>query len=269
MIKSLLYILLFCSVTAVMALLGIFISSIIVEHSLYSLLGINKVEVVVYVVAVMGFIWALLLFYIFTRNGYSSFSLGTLYGRRFWLCIVLSIFIFLSLNILAFWCHHLAMPFSNEHLLKIEIYRAHPLMTLVTLLLLYSVTQLVFMGGVLRELSMSISRRWVAQLIVALLLSLLNLFEGGAGGVIIFLFAVCEGLIESWLWFATRSIWPSVIGAVFSEYIIWMFLGNIPTSMLALAAVILLPVSLYGMKMLLGRSQTIQSPVAGRHLLQS
>ena len=244
MSKALLYFLLFVGITLLSVGCGILLAGIIISQGLYNELGIAKEHVLVYVVMVMGIMWSMITCWIFSHNRYGSLSWGIMQKKQRATILLLSAILFLAIDLVAFWCHHLLKPFSDEYIFKLQLFQSHPVITFVTLLVMYVTVQLVFLSGILRQLTTSFRHQWVALLIVAVAISLLNLEEGGTVGFIMFAFAIISGLIEGWLFLRTRSIWPAVVGPVFGDYVLWIALGNTPHWWMGVAGLVIFPITL-------------------------
>ena len=225
--KAILYFMLFVCITLLMIGCGMLLAGFIVSQGLYDHVGIAKNEVVIFVVMLMGILWSLCTCWLFVHNGYGSFSWGNLDASRRISVVVLSAVLFIAVDVLAFWCHHLLAPFSDEY----------------TQLLSLTV-QTVFLSSILRQLVSSLRRHWLALTIVAVAVALPNLQEG-AVGMVMFLFAVASGLIEGWMYLRTRSIWPAVVGPVVGDYVLWVALGNTPSWWMGIASVVMIPLVLW------------------------
>jgi membrane protease YdiL (CAAX protease family) len=238
--KAILYFMLFVCITLLMIGCGMLLAGFIVSQGLYDHVGIAKDEVVIFVVMLMGVLWSLGTCWLFVHNGYGSFSWGNLGASRRISVVALSAVLFIAVDVLAFCCHHLLEPFSDEYTQLMSLYRSHPLITLVTLVMMYVTVQTVFLSSILRQLVSSLRRHRLALTIVAVTVALPNLQEGTVG-VVMFLFAVASGLIEGWLYLRTRSIWPAVVGPVVGDYVLWMVLGNTPSWWMGIASVVMIP----------------------------
>ncbi len=243
--KALLYFLLFVGITLLMVGCGTLLAGLIMSQGLYSALGIDKAEVLVYVVMVMGILWTVIICWLFSHYKYGSLSWGIMSLKQHATVLPVSALLFLSVDIVAFWCHHLLMPFSEEYVIKMQLFQSHPFMTLVTLLVMYVTVQVVMLSGVLRQLANAMRHKWIAMIIVAVALSFLNLEEGGLAGLVMFGFAVISGLIECWLYLRTRSIWPSVVGPVVGDYVLWIALSNTPQLWMGVTGIVMIPLLLY------------------------
>ena len=242
--KALLYLLLFIGITLLMTGCGILLAGLIMSQELYSSLGIAKDDVLLYVVMIMGVLWACGTCWLFTHNHYGSFSWGILDNPRRIIIICLSVLLFLNIDVLAFWCHHLIAPFSNDYIHQMELYQAHPFITLLTLVLMYVTVQTVFLSGILRELTTSMRHRWLALLVVSVIVALPNLQEGVVG-IMMFAFAIASGMLEGWLYLRSRSIWPAVIGPVVGDYVLWIALGNTPQLWMGITCFVTFPLALW------------------------
>ncbi len=242
--KALLYFMLFVCITLLMIGCGMLLAGFIVGQGLYDCVGIARNEVVIFVVMLMGVLWSLGTCWLFVHNRFGSFSWGNLDASRRFSVVALSAVLFIAVDVLAFWCHHLLAPFSDEYTQLMSLYRSHPIITLLTLVMMYVTVQTVFLSSILRQLLSSLRHHWVALMIVAVAVALPNLQEG-AVGMVMFLFAVASGLIEGWLYLRTRSIWPAVVGPVVGDYVLWMALGNTPWRWMGVASMVMIPLVLW------------------------
>ena len=253
MSKALLYFFLFVGITLLMIGCGMLLTGVIMSHGFYSRMGIAKNEVVIFIVMLMGILWAVGTCWLFVRNRFGSWSWGALDVHRRATIIALSALLFLSVDVLAFWCHHLLAPFSTDYIELMSLYQTHPFITLVTLVLMYVTVQTVFLSGILRQLVSSLRHHWVALLIVAVTVALPNLQEGSIG-MVMFAFAVLSGVLEGWLYLRTRSIWPAVIGPIVGDYVLWIALGNTPYLWMGIISLVMFPVALWLLQRQLGRN---------------
>ena len=243
--KAILYFLIFAGISVVMTLGIIFLVGFFSRPEICEAVGMERTSVFLTVYLSMVVLWAILIIFIFTRCRYASLSFGNLTGNNRWTIVLLSFFIFLAFYLPTVWVRSQIVPHDVEALANLQLYQSHPFMSLTILGLFYTTIQLVSLGAIMREVLPICRTPWIPILVIASLQAIPNWGDGGALGITSVIFAIISGSMEGWLYYYTRSIWPAVLGELFADFILWMFLDNAPPAFLAVAGLIAFPFAGY------------------------
>lgn len=240
--KALIYLLLFSGITLIFILLALLAAGLFFDNML-SATGMSHSELTVVTVLLTSVLWMIATVWTFSHFRMVDLGKGSLSYGGLVRTSVFSTLVLLCLNVIGYGYYNLTPHYEADDQIMLLTFRNMPVTTLTLYIIMYMVTQLVFVGGILKELLASYSHRGVVILCWATVLSVSD-FAGGLSLWSLFLTGVATYSVIGYVFARTNTILPGATALIITDFMLIIFAGYQPSFLMMVIAFALLPVSL-------------------------
>ncbi|GAB6982843.1 hypothetical protein JCM15908A_12180 [Prevotella dentasini JCM 15908] len=240
--KALIYFLLFSGITLIFILLSLLVAGMLFDK-ITNATGISYSEVTLIATVIVAALWMVAIMGTFIHFRMADFGKGTLSKGGMVRTTILTLLILMSINIVGYGYSSFISDNRTGNQIMLLTFRSMPIATLILYIIIYTVTQLVFVGGILKELLASTKRHRMVILGWAVALSISE-FAGGASSWPSFVTTIATYYIIGNVFANTKTIFPGTAALIITDFLLVVAAGYQPSAGITVLAAAILVISL-------------------------